>query len=360
LAVLDLSTLEVNIPSRDFGEYSISLAAYPKFGKSEFCTKFEKPLIFDFEEGTKGKVTFRVQITKWSEVKGYIKQLTKEPSLKERYRTVCFDTTNYALEACKSWCIDQYMDLNPAKIISTFNEIPWGGGWEMLTKEFKTEINKLKRAGYGVVLVSHIKDKIFDKETEAEHTKTVPDLSDKERNMISAIADFLLLGEFERETIEPAVRDGNKVVKEAVIKTNRVLYLRTTESAEAGFRWGSSKIPEKIPFDFNTLKNIFSMAVESEIADGLEKFGLTEEKADEIRKNIDAEKLRDEEESFKENLSELLAQITNLLKTLKASGVKVADMKDVLAPLEVKDPNKVDNVELANKVIKALESLLVQ
>ena len=355
---VDLMTLEVNIPSRDFGAYTTFLSAPPKIGKSEFCTYFDKPLILDFEEGTAGKVVFRVQISKWSEVKNYVKQLTKNPDLKERFQTICIDTVNYALEACKQWCIETFMDNNPTKIITTFNEIPWGGGWEMLTKEFKTEINKLKRAGYGVILVSHIKDKSVDKDTESERMKTIPDLSDKERNMISAMADFLLLGENETEVLEPAIKDGNKVVKEAVTKTNRILNLRTSESVEAGFRW--KNCPDKIPFDFNALQKVFSIAVEKEIADGLEKFGLTEKRADEIRKNIDAEKIRDEEESFKEDLSELLSQIANLLKNLKANGVKVAEIKDVLAPLEVKDPNKVDNVELANKVIKALESLLVR
>jgi hypothetical protein len=355
--VLDLMSLEVNIPSRDFGTYCTSLSAPPKYGKSEFCTKFDKPLIFDFEEGTKGKVVYRVQVTTWQEVKKYVKQLTKEPKLKEKYKTICFDTTNYALEACKQYVMAEYQANNPEKLIDTFNKIPYGGAHELLSKEFKATINSLKKAGYGIVLVSHVKDKTFDKDSEQEHTKTVPDLSDRERNLISAMADFLLLGEFELETLSSAEFDGKgKVIKEAIVKTNRVLYLRTNEEAEAGFRW--EDVPERIPFDYDTLQEVFIKAVDNEIKTGKKKFGLSDEKAEEIRERLDEQKIQEEQEAFEyQDIEELKSEIIALIRSKKDEGVKVSEIKNCLDGLSVKEVNSLADIDRIKTILDNLNSL---
>ena len=137
LEILNLMELEPNIPPTDFGVYTTSLAAPPKFGKSTWCTLYDKPLIYDFEEGTKGRVVYRVPVAKWTDVKKYNRQLAKEPKLKEKFNTICFDTVNYALEACKQYIMEQYQSNHPDKIIDTFNKIPYGGGHELLLKNLK-------------------------------------------------------------------------------------------------------------------------------------------------------------------------------------------------------------------------------
>jgi len=362
--ILDLMGLEPNIPPTDFGVYTTAISAPPKFGKSTWCTLYENPLILDFEEGTKGKVVYRVQVAKWTDVKKYIRQLAKEPKLKEKYKTICFDTVNYALEGCKQYIMENYQADHPEKLIDTFNKIPYGGGYELLAKEFKGEINKLKRAGYGIVLVSHIKDKIYDKETESEHTKTVPDLSDKERNLISAMADFLLLGEFETEIIEPAKKDSNnKVIKEAIIETKRVLYLRTNEKAESGFRWDNC--PEKIPFDFETFKEVFKEAVEKEIEEGKKKFSITDKKAEEIKANLDSLRKREEEFAIEEEnikdiiehdgkeLKVVIASIQDMAKELRDNKIPVKAIKEAIG-----NNGKTDEIKTLEQARAVLDNLM--
>jgi hypothetical protein len=242
--------------------------------------------------------------------------------------------------------MEQYQTNHPEKIIDTFNKIPYGGGHELLAKEFKDEINKLKRAGYGIVLVSHIKDKIFDKDSEQEHTKTVPDLSDKERNLISAMADFLLLGDFETEIIEPAVRDGNdKVIKEAVTDTRRVLYLRTNEKAESGFRWDDC--PATIDFDFDEFKKVFQQAVSKEIERGKVKFGISDDKAKEIEESMEKikqekqaevvkeEQEKDVKETNQEDLKNSIKAVQAKAKDLKAKGFDVNTIKEIIGKQKI-------------------------
>lgn len=297
--IVNLMDLEVNVPTDNFGEYCTSLSAPPKWGKTEWAIKYDKPFILDFEEGSKGKVVLRVSVSKWTEVKKYIRQLVSEPALKEKVQTVVFDTVNYALEACKQYVMDDYQSKNTDKVIDTFNKIPYGGGWELLFKEFKGEINKLKRAGYGVVLISHVKTKEFEKKSESAHFKTVPDLTDKERNLITAMADFMLLGEFETEIIIPAKLDNEgKIIEEAVTETKRVVYLRTNNHAEAGFRW--QNCPEKIPADFELFQKIFKEALLKEIETGKKKYQLSDEKANKIRQELEGIKQREQEQATKE------------------------------------------------------------
>jgi len=362
--VLDLTELEPNIPPLEFGVYCTSIAGPPGVGKSEFCTKYDKPFIFDFEEGTKGKVVFRVPVSRWIEVKKYIRQLVSKPELKNKFQTCAIDTVNYCLEACKQYIIDQYQADHPDKIIDTFNKIPYGGGKELLSKEFKGEINKLKRAGYGVILVSHIKDKVFDKETENEHTKTVPDLTDADRNMINAMADFSLLVDFETDIIEPAKKDSNgKVIKEAVVETKRVMYLRTNESAEAKFRWPN--VPEKIDFDYDAFKQVFQEAVLQEIEQGKKKFGLSDEKIEEIKDSLSYRRENEQEETIKEeqekdklekeqeSLEFTINSIMELAKELKGNGVDIKEINKVLGG----DPRKLKDIEEARTTLKNLRNL---
>lgn len=362
--VFNLVDLEPNIPPTDFGIYTTMLSASPKFGKSEWCTLYNRPLIYDFEEGTMGKVVYRVPITKWSQVKNYNRQLVRNPDLKEKYRTICFDTVNYALELCKQYIMDQYQSDHPDKMIDTFNKIPYGGGHELLSKEFKNEINKLKRAGYGIVFVCHIKEKVFDKDTESEHSKTVPDLSDRERNLLSAMADFLLLGDFETEIIKAAIKDNNgKVIQPAITETNRILYIRTNEKAESGFRW--QNVPEKIPFEFNAFKSVFEEAVMEEIERGKEKFNLSDEKIQEIKNNliihnekerkeiIKSEIEKDLKEQEVEELKDIVGKIKNKAKELQGNGVAVKVINKVLNG----NPDKLTSNDEANKILKGLNEL---
>jgi hypothetical protein len=302
MLLINLHELEINIPTTNFGEFSTLISGSPKIGKSEFCTKFDKPLILDFEEGTKGKVVYRIPIKKWIEVKNIVKQLTTDLTLKEKYQTVCFDTVNYAFGLLKKYAIDQYQQ-GTEKLIDTFNKIPYGGGWEILETEFKNVANSLKRAGYGIVFVAHVKDKVYNRDLEDEYTKTVPDLTDRERNIVSAMVDFLLTAGMEAKIVEDAVRDknGNKV-KGAVIENRRVLYLRTNNNVEAGFRWAN--VPEKINFDYDELQKVFQQAVQEEIETGKEKYGLSDKKVSDISKQKEKERIEEEKKIVEENLLE--------------------------------------------------------
>lgn len=264
--------------------------------------------------------------------------------------------------------MNEYQSNNTDKLIDTFNKIPYGSGWELLIKEFTGEINKLKRAGYGVVLISHTKNKQFEKDTESAHSKTVPDLSDKERNMINAMADFMLLGEFEIEIIEPAELDGDgKVVKNAVVETKRVLYLRTNEQAEAGFRW--EDCPEKIPMDFELFQKVFKKALLKEIEKGKEKYNLDDSKINKIREDLDKlekeqrertikqeqeKEQREQEEKEKEILKETIKKILLLSKELLDN--KKCTKEEIVEVLKG-NPTKIKDISEAESILDNLKKL---
>lgn len=350
--LINLHELELNIPTTNFGEFSTLIAGQPKIGKSEFCTKFDKPLILDFEEGTKGKVVYRIPVKKWTEVKQVVRQLTSDLSLKDKYQTVCFDTVNYAFGALKQYAMDTYQE-GTDKVIDTFNKIPYGGGWEILENEFKTIVNNLKRAGYGVVFVAHIKDKTYNRDLEDEYTKTVPDLTDRERNIVSAMVDFLLTAGFEIEIVEPAVKNKEgKIIKSAVINNKRILYLRTNNNVEAGFRWAN--VPEKIDFDYDELKKVFEIAVREEIETGKEKYGLSDKKVKDLTKQKEKERIEEEQKIVEENkLEDVVQQIMELAKQKKSDGVKAKEINAILQG----DPRKLTDLGQAQSILEELNKL---
>jgi len=350
--LINLHELELNIPTTNFGEFSTLIAGQPKIGKSEFCTKFDKPLILDFEEGTKGKVVYRIPIKKWIEVKQVVKQLTSDLTLKEKYQTVCFDTVNYTFSALKQYAMDTYQE-GTDKVIDTFNKIPYGGGWEILENEFKTTVNNLKRAGYGVVFVAHIKDKTYNRDLEDEYTKIVPDLTDRERNIVSAMVDFLLTAGFETEIVEPAVKNKDgKIVKSAVINNKRILYLRTNNNVEAGFRWAN--VPEKIDFDYDELKKVFEAAVKEEIEMGKEKYGLSDKKVKDLAKQKEKERIEEEKKIVEENkLEDIIQEIMSISKQKQSEGVKGKTIKEVLNG----DPRKYTDIGQAEEILKQVQNL---
>lgn len=357
---IDLETLEVNIPSINFGEYTTLLSGPPKSGKTEFCTEYDKSLILDFEQGSKGKVVYRVPIQKWIEVKQLVRQLITNEQLKLKYNTICFDTMNYAFPALKKYAINLYQQEHTDKDITSFNKIPYGGGWQILEEEIKDVINSLKRVGYGIVLVAHIKEKTFNRNTSGEYEKTVPDLSDRERNIISAMADFLLLAKFETEIIEPAVLDGEKVIKDAIVKTNRVLYLRTNENVEAGFRW--KNVPEKIPFQIEALKKVFTNAVLEEIETGKKKYELTDEKTEKINEKFRKENELRQQQEFKEQrkqeeehkLEEIKKEIIDTANNKFKEGIT----KEVINKAFAGDPKQLTSLDEANAMLERVKNLI--
>jgi hypothetical protein len=284
-------------------------------------------------------------------------------------KIVSLDTINQAIQYVKEYLINQEnikrLEKNKDPI-STFNEVGWGRD-ESVQREIMKVINDLRDSGYGVIYISHIKDKKNNKGTEQEYIEIVPDLQDVERNWIIGAADIYLQIDEESITVKKAKFDGEKLIEPAEIKKQRYIYLRGNEKREAGLRF--KYVPEKIEFDeedgFNYLEEVFKEAVHKEIEESMNDFDLDEEKVTRLKLQQKETKETKEKEIINEHeQKEEIQKIENILETikdisfeLKRKGVKPSVINNSWTSVGHKDPTKVKDIETAQKILDNLNNI---
>ena len=81
-------------------------------------------------------------ITTWSEMKQVVREL-KKPEVKEMYSTICIDTVDVAASLCDKYVCSQ-------NDVDHVSQIPYGGGWSLLKKEFEEVFRSITQMGYAV------------------------------------------------------------------------------------------------------------------------------------------------------------------------------------------------------------------
>ena len=98
-------------------------------------------------------------ITSWSEIKSVCREL-KKPEVKNMFKSVIIDTVDLAGIMCEKYiCAQQGVD--------KIGEIPYGGGWNLMKREFEDTCRAITQQGYALIFISHDKDrtiKVGDKE----------------------------------------------------------------------------------------------------------------------------------------------------------------------------------------------------
>lgn len=112
----------------------------------------------------------------------------------------------------------------------------YGRGLDKVVDLIQTQISRLESIGIAVFIISHVKEKTrTDMMTGTEYQVWTNNLMDKVYGAIADTSQMVMMAVFDRQI------DDKKIVGE-----NRVLYLRSTPTLEAGSRF--SGLPEKIPF----------------------------------------------------------------------------------------------------------------
>ena len=125
-ALLQIKPHEV---SRDLSGYSVLLYGTPKSGKTTIASKFPKALVFAFEKGYSAiPGIMAMPINKWSEFRGFLNDLD-EPETKAAYKTIVIDTADIAYDYCTEYILNR-------EGAETMKDIPYGGGYQMVMKEF--------------------------------------------------------------------------------------------------------------------------------------------------------------------------------------------------------------------------------
>lgn len=251
---VDIFAVEPHKVSRDLKGYTVLFYGEPKTGKTTIASHFPNALLLGFEAGYLAiPGIMALPINKWSEFKQVIKQLA-DPAAKEKYSNIIVDTADIALDLCEKYICNK-------NGVSTIGDIPFGGGYKQVEKEFDEALRAIPQMGFGLVMISHCQDKVFKDENGAEYNQIVPTLSNQGRKVVDRMSDVIGFAHPELD------EEGN---------THTVLYMRGTPRFIAGSRFAYT--PYSIEFNYENLVDAIGEAIDKQAMEFDNKF-VTDEAA---------------------------------------------------------------------------------
>ena len=234
---IDLLNIQPSVISKDLREKYILLAGQPKIGKTEFCSLAPDALILAFEMGTNARPGAYVQpIEKWSEFKLVLRQL-EQPQVKQKFATICIDTVGIAYDICEKFICQQAG-------VQKIGEIPYGGGYSALSKEFESSLRRITMLGYGLIMTCHLKE---NSNADGEVIGYKPDLNNRCLKIVNGLVD--VIGVITQTWNEKG-------------ESERWIQTRATPTIAACSR--SRYLAPRIRFGYNEFVNAIAEAIEAE------------------------------------------------------------------------------------------------
>ena len=186
-------------------------------------------------------------------------------------------------------------------------------------QEFDEQLRKILQLNYGLVIISHEKDKVFKDENGEEYNKIIPSLDTRAALVCERTCD--LIG-----YVRGVKTDSGTQVK---------LFLRGTPRFDAGSRFRYT--PDYIDFSYDSLVSAIADAVEKEAAQGAQV--TDENQAPKIYAEAADYDFNNMMEEFQALVGELLqksptmsTKITSIVDKHLGKGKKVGDCTDSNAP----------------------------
>lgn len=243
---IDLLNLEPTKISRDLkGKYVFAYGP-AKIGKTSLIASFPKSLIFSFEPGTNAlDGIYKINITSWKDFKLAVKQLAND-KVKEKFQFLGIDTVDIAYDLC-----EQYICSTNG--VQAIGDIPYGGGWAKLKKEFSKIFRDIAMMGYGIIFISHAQEKTI-KENGEEYSRIIPACPSIAAGIVNKLVDFIIYIGIEYDGSEDETGE-------------RYMYFKGNKYMQAGSRF--RYIPEKVKFGYQELVDAVNDAIDKQVgADG--------------------------------------------------------------------------------------------
>ena len=307
--MIDLMNLQPHKISRDLSGYFTYIYGPPKAGKSTLASQYPSPLFLATERGYNALAgVYAIDITRWSDIKQVVRELSKQ-EIKDKFSTIVVDTVDRAASMCEKYICSQ-------KGVDALNEVPYGGGWSALKKEFEDIFQSVAQLGYAIVFISHSKEGTFKRQDGSEFTQIYPSVSTSYNSIIENMADIY-------GYLHPIFKNGESQV---------VITLRSLDgSVRCGGRL--KYIPPEINCSYESLVKALNSAIDKEAeshGDDLvieEKNALTkveeldfDELLNEFNSMINALIERTDKDEFEKVLS---PKITHIVEKYLGKGKKI-------------------------------------
>ena len=188
---------------------------------------------------------YKINITSWKDFKLAVKQLAND-KVKEKFQFLGIDTVDIAFDLC-----EQYICSTNG--VQAIGDIPYGGGWAKLKKEFSKIFRDIAMMGYGIIFISHAQEKTI-KENGEEYSRIIPACPSIAANIVNKLVDFIIYIGIEYDGPEDETGE-------------RYMYFKGNKYMQAGSRF--RYIPEKVKFGYQELVDAVNDAIDKQVgADG--------------------------------------------------------------------------------------------
>lgn len=327
----------------DVFQYKYVVAGRPKAGKTslvhgivkeKFDNDLSKLLLIAFEKGYNALDGIHADdINEWEDFQELVDELVDEKD-NVSYKVLAFDTVDVMGKLATNYVL-KTQSRKDNKRYTAINDLAYGKGYELLEREMGEQIEKLDKAGYSLIFITHDKDKQFETREGLKYDKTTLSLGGRVRDLILNMVDFIVFIELSKELVK-----GQAVDK-------RYIYFRGDSGLEAGSRF--KHVPNRIEYGFKEFINTVEEAI-------LAEYGGDTKAVEQAKKEQNAEleaKASEYVDSVKNAKSsdELIEEITALISQLEPKVKKECALfyKETLGDMDYRKSD--DEVGLA----KALE-----
>lgn len=319
---MDLLNIQPTVVSKDLKSKIIFTAGAPKIGKTTLASKFPNPLFAATEVGTNAlNGIYAQKINKWADFRKFVKELSK-PEVKGKFETIVIDTVDILWDLCEDYILSQ-------NGVTKISDIPFGGGYGMLAKEFDKKVREIPMMGYGLVLISHSTQVEIESIDGKKSNQFQSTLSKRGKTVVNRMADI------SGHILPMLNEEGEQEIR---------LFMRETPLVQAGSRF--KFIPESIVFSYNNLVDAIGEAVEAQAKeDGVE--------ATETRHND----YETEELNF-DALKEELVQLGKDFHAAKKLEVFTSKMADTFGYKDDKKTEPFKTSDLTEKNVEAISVLI--
>lgn len=359
-----LNQIKANKPTASLEGYFISMLAKSKFGKTTFAVDLAKEFYGDLgstlllatEIGYKTMDgVFAIPITGFDyaetddgQQKGFIETVDELVENKEDipFRFIIIDTITALERYAISYAIrKKNREDNPKTRYTDISDVPWGAGYTATAELVYHQIDRLKKAGYGVFVIGHEKTKKITNKEGFEYDFTTFNVLGKTSDIIEREADMIIYGDLQ-------VRKG----EDGEAYTERKLKFRSDGSILCGTRFRN--FPEAIDSDAKEFLKTFQEAILG-LYNGDEKAVKKAQKEQAKEAEIKAETAKENEKEEKQEekaVETLIAEITETIGGFEKAD-KVSAAKGFKEVLGFMDYTKSEDAELLKQCLAHAKSV---
>lgn len=237
---INLLDIQPHKVSKDLSGYITYIYGAGKTGKTTLASQMDGALLIAFEKGYNALPGIKAQdVSTWGEFKQVIREL-KKTEVKQVFKSIVIDTVDIAATLCEKYVCSQ-------NDVEKLSDIPYGGGWAIVKKEFEENFRVITQQGYALFFISHAKDKVFKREDGTEYNQIIPSLANTYNEIVKNMADIYGY--------------AHQVRTESGTSVN--LTLRSPDgSVDTGCRF--KYIQPEIPFTYQALADALSVAIDKE------------------------------------------------------------------------------------------------